>query len=289
MKRILSPILAAALVGGLAGALSVAATAPASAASERFARVGDWIVFAVFRNGDFRACRARLHSRTAGDLIFSHDGRIWRVGVPGTGSSTKIAGDLFVDDLAQFADFAGSPNGKRAGTRVGDAFIDEVRAGRVFGVSLGGRERRWSLNGSAAALSAAEDCVARYGGPVERPKLKRFEMPNARGARSEPRAARPMANNAARPGPGCPDFGAMASPSSDVGRQVRFTNRADQAVNIYWLDAGGTPVEFAALMPGETTALDSFSGHHWIARDFQGRCHGGVMTVGNGGNRFTIR
>ncbi|MBB4305243.1 putative membrane protein [Rhodobium orientis] len=289
MTRVFSAALAGVLTAGLAGAMSFGAAGPASAASERFARLGDWVVFAVFRDGEFRACRARLRSRTAGALIFSYNGRIWRVGVPGTGSRTKVAGDLFVDDFSQFADFAGSRDGKRAATRVDDAFIDEVRAGRVFGVRLGGRERRWSLNGSAAALSAAEDCVAQNGGPARRPKLKRFEMPNARTAAPEPRAEPPVMRNAARSGAGCPAPGAMPSPSSDVRRQVRFTNRADQAVNIYWLDSGGTPVEFAALMPGETTTLDSFSGHRWIARDFQGRCHGGVMTVDDGGNRFTIR
>ena len=289
MKHIFSAILAGGLIVGVAGAISFGLAEPAAAASERFARLGDWVVFAVIREGEFRACRARLRSRAAGGaLIFTYNGRIWRVGVPGTGNPGKVEGDLFVDDFSQFADFA-SPNGKRAVTRVDDAFIDEVRAGRIFGARLGGQERRWSLNGSAAALSAAEDCVAQHGGPVQRRKLKRFEMPNARTAEPEPQAEPSAMRDAAPSGGGCPDFGAMASPSSDARQQVRFTNRADQAINIYWLDTDGTPVEFAALMPGETTTLESFSGHNWIARDFQGRCHGGVMTVGEGDNRFTVR
>jgi hypothetical protein len=42
-------------------------------------------------------------------------------------------------------------------------------------------------------------------------------------------------------------------------------------------------------LPGERIKFVSNAGHYWLARDFQGTCHGGTIEVGFGDTFYEIR
>ncbi|MBB4303630.1 hypothetical protein GGD81_002677 [Rhodobium orientis] len=148
---------AAAISVGLSGVFAGVAVA----ATDRYAKVEGWTIVAVSRDGGFRSCRAALRGR-GGRLGLTYTGRAWIVSVPGDGRIGKFDGNLTVDDMSDAFRFR-SGNGKRASARVRPHVIDGIRAGRRLSATLNAGEMAWSLGGSAAALSAVEECFARKG------------------------------------------------------------------------------------------------------------------------------
>ena len=172
ISRAQAALAAAAISVGLSSVIA----SPAGAETDRYARIEGWTVVAVSRDGEFRSCRASLKGRS-GILRIVHNGRAWLVSVPGDGRTGKFDGNLSVSNPNDLADLTDaftykSNNGKRATTRVRPHVIDAIRAGRTLSATLNAGEMAWSLDGSAAALSAVEDCVASRGksGPVAQRK-----------------------------------------------------------------------------------------------------------------------
>ncbi|MCW2309834.1 hypothetical protein [Rhodobium gokarnense] len=141
--------------------LSGAFAGTAVAETERYAKVEGWTVVAVSRDGSFRSCRAAVRGRS-GFLRIAFGGRAWTVSVPGDGRTGKFDGNLTIDDMSDAFRFR-SGNGKRAAARVRPHVIDGIRAGRSLSATLNAGRMSWPLDGSAAALSAVEECFANKG------------------------------------------------------------------------------------------------------------------------------
>lgn len=92
-----------------------------------------------------------------------------------------------------------------------------------------------------------------------------------------------------RGGAGCPPPGRYKSPPSQQSTTAVFTNRADRAVSLYWLDFDGKAKEYAGLLPGESSTQRTFVGHVWIAKSFDGACFGGLHMMNPGLNRIDLR
>ena len=92
-----------------------------------------------------------------------------------------------------------------------------------------------------------------------------------------------------RPGPGCPTPGMYKSPASKQPAKVVFTNRADRAINVYWIGFDGKAKEYAALLPGESKSIQTYVGHAWIGKAFDGACFGGLHIMKAGPNTIVLR
>lgn len=62
-------------------------------------------------------------------------------------------------------------------------------------------------------------------------------------------------------------------PSQRTGEEtsVRFVNRTDSAVELYWINAEGDRVHYGTIEPGQTHAQHTFEGHVWLAADGTGK------------------
>jgi len=107
--------------------------------------------------------------------------------------------------------------------------------------------------------------------------------------RNRPRTQYPVESDAHRMGSGCPRLGQFRSPASNARATIEFIGRADRAVTVYWIDFNGNPVDYGGLDGRKTLRFNTFVGHYWIAKDFDGRCYGGVVSVRPGANRIVIR
>lgn len=107
------------------------------------------------------------------------------------------------------------------------------------------------------------------------------------GARPQPAAAPSSFGD--RPGPGCPTPGVYKSPATSIKATVVFTNRADRAANVYWIGFDGRAKEYAGLSPGESASFQTFAGHAWIGKAFDGVCFGGLHIMKPGPNTIVLR
>jgi hypothetical protein len=55
---------------------------------------------------------------------------------------------------------------------------------------------------------------------------------------------------------------------------IRFENKLDRNIQIFWLDYGGKRQPFGMLPARGTIDMDSFTSHPWLVADEQGRCMG---------------
>ena len=78
-------------------------------------------------------------------------------------------------------------------------------------------------------------------------------------------------------------------PKSGVPATVEFVYGigSGRATLIYWLDFAGNPVDMSTF-DGATVALDSYVGHAFIVKDFDGKCYGGVFVAEQGYNTFYV-
>jgi len=128
----------------------------------------------------------------------------------------------------------------------------------------------WGLLGSAAMITKVNECYQNRGTVRS--------TSTAAPRKQAPKAAPPVVeNDALRAGVNCPRPGSVASSGNATPANVRFVNVTGVAINLYWLDFDGQPVEYAALLPGEDYSVETWSEHPWLARDFNGTCYGGVI------------
>ena len=147
------------------------------------------------------------------------------------------------------------------------------------------------LSGTSATILKIEECFAQTGRPdLQGPVFVGTAATNDIVPRDS--AGNTIENDAYRMGMGCPRVGTMRSPASDIPAQVEFRHGVADgtAVSVYWLDFNGEPVEMAGLFSlNPVVSLNTYVGHKFIAKDIQGTCHGGVITVGSGRTAYVIR
>lgn len=150
--------------------------------------------------------------------------------------------------------------------------------------------KKWTedypLDGAAAALDALFACArGESSGPQKKAAGKQGRKPVTE-------ATAPVEDDAYRFGKGCPKLGAVLS--EDSGRpakvEFRYEIEDDRATLIYWLDFDGKPVEMSMFDSGTPVVkLDSFVGHSFIVKDFDGTCYGGFYEVQVGKNIFVVQ
>lgn len=260
-----------ALVAGLAGAAQ-------SAAGQEYHPYGaarGWTVEAVTSDGSFMRCEARNPAAPFA-LVANVEGWMVTVMAP-AGLPDEVSGYIDVDRASLEATFYRMDDGSY-GAFLDDGAIDAIRSGSHLSVDLGGGLSAGSLSGSTAAMGKLQECVERGGLPPKGGAL----------GQAAPAPVAPVESDAMRLGDDCPAFGDYVSPASDVPAHVRFYNASDIAVSLYWIDFDGQIVEYAGTLPGESYEVDSYVGHYWLAKDFDGTCHGGVIEITDGLNYIDI-
>ena len=112
---------------------------------------------------------------------------------------------------------------------------------------------------------------------------------NAVMAKTSDSQATAIENDAYRMGKGCPKVGSLASPSSTKVATIKFTDNiaSERAASIYWIDFKGNLVEMGIFKNGEAS-FNSYAGHIFIVKDFDGTCYGGSYTLKAGHNEFSV-
>jgi hypothetical protein len=156
----------------------------------------------------------------------------------------------------------------------------------------------YPLDGAAAALDALFACArGEDSGPQKKADTKPVRKADAKagakqGRKTVTEATAPVEDDAYRFGKGCPKLGAVVS--DDTGRptkvEFRYEIADDRATLIYWLDFEGRPVEQAMFdSANPIVKLDSFVGHSFIVKDFDGTCYGDFFQAQAGKNIFVVQ
>jgi hypothetical protein len=152
----------------------------------------------------------------------------------------------------------------------------------------------YPLDGAADALEALFACArGEDSGPQKKADAKPGRKADGKqGRKTVTEATAPVEDDAYRFGEGCPKLGAVVS--DDTGRpakvEFRYEIADDRATLIYWLDFEGKPVEQAMFDSANAVVkLDSFVGHSFIVKDFDGTCYGDFFQVQAGKNIFVVQ
>ncbi|APH74173.1 hypothetical protein [Aquibium oceanicum] len=238
-------------------------------------------------------------------LRFAFDGNVFEFGFMGIGShsvdnsipveiwfdgsrsgSETLEGALTTDaegvEWRSFADPANEPGHE-------DGFMNASSFHAAYTTAGGDATETFSLKGSSAALRSLFDCGHKVSGST----MKAAPPPatSRMATRVTPQTA-PVEDDAYRLGRGCPKLGAVVSDDSAEPASVefRYAVGSGNATLIYWLDLGGNPVEMSTFDATDAIVrLDSFVGHSFIVKDFQGTCYGGFFEVQPGRNVFVVR
>lgn len=263
---------------------------PALAMNEEklYSSVRGWDVFASAENGAFTGCGMMRPNQTFGMVLLNSSNNIWALGFrTNLPNGARVSIDM---DLDRYSDvLQATSNGEFAGAQIQYSWVQALANGKKLWVEMENNRHMIPLRGTTAAILKVQECVGRYNavgfakGPVA-------VAPAAQpGTPPKPAIKQPVESDAARMGAGCPAYGSYRSPDAQDWGEVEFVNLTDAAVTIYWIDYNGHNVEMAGILPGEQVGFDSTGGHHWLAKDFSGTCHGGVLTLGVGKNLFNIR
>ncbi len=249
----------AALLGGML-------LAPAAQAEETYADYGmtkGWQVLAISQDGAFMRCSGASDSFPF-TLEYSAEGWVLTVDPP-AGQEDEIIGTVDVDRASFEGSFYRLAN-ERYGLFLEEGLVEAIRTGSRLVVEINGEVVDTELKGSSAAMTKIEECTENGGVP---PK-------SGNTAKAKPAAEE---SDAARMDATCPDVKAFPSVASDEAAQIEFINASDIAISIYWVDFDGKLVDYAGTLPGESVTLDSFVGHNWVGKDFNGTCHSSILTV----------
>ncbi len=260
-----------------------------------------WMVSAVTFDGQFMRCAAAYGGDSALELHYSSEG--YTVVMAGVSAPQEVPGSLDIDR----ASFEGTWFAGDSGLIwfMDDLTLTALRQGSELTANAAGQpQMSIGLDGSAAALLKLEECVGRGGeakaaaaSPAPVPKPAKPAEP---AERKIPAAVvqwpanvppQPVENETQYLGANCPAWGEFASGASTTAARASFTNNSDGAVSIYWIGFDGTLTEYAGLLPGETFDVDTYVGHVWVAKDFEGTCLGkGALFPRKGKpNRFNLK
>lgn len=237
-----------------------------------------WVVFAITDGPNFRSCAA-VHPDTELALDESPQGYAltWPLGAePGDSFYTLMT----IDGRRSEGTFYGAADGLHRFDLTPQE-LSAIRQGNHMTLNVLGEVSDWSLYGAAAAITKLDECYDRAGGHAAPPPPPPPPPP--------PVAPPGVDSDAAKMGAGCPQPLALRSAQSRDAAAVEFVNRSDRALNLYWLDFNGNAVEYAGLLPGESTRMTSYIGHFWVMKDFDFTCHGGALVVSQPNQRFEVR
>ena len=257
--------------------LTPIANAPGATEKPYGATVG-WEVLSVQKKGRFAFCVAEKALEDGQTIRLGIAAGQWQLAVPYSAGAGDYEGNLEVDGDSRYA--GGEADGDWTFVWLTLEDLDRVRNGNEAVVDIGRQSFDFQLKGTAAATTKIEECNSRQG------KVK--AAPVIRAAPKDPGIN--MESDAVRLGKSCPRLGSVVSPASSRPIKINFVNRitSGMAATIYWLDFRGVPVDYAILEAG-TTTLETYVGHAWIVKDFNGDCYGGVMVARPGRNTFAVR
>ena len=269
---------------GLAVALS-GQSVSAQTFEEHYASVRGWDVVSLHDQGQFVGCGMSRPDDGGFDFALYYGFGDWEILVP---TSARAQSDVTIDmDLDRMSEVViGKSDGMIASALVAASWVNAIANGRTLTVYLEGWTHEIPLTGTTAAILKVEECV---GGGGQQPRTSARASTSSSTSSRPSIVQQPVESDAARMGVNCPAYGAFRSPDSQDWGDVEFVNYVDHAVTIYWIDLNGHNVEMASLLPGQNIKISSNAGHHFIIKDFDATCFGGVWTLGLGENYIEIR
>lgn len=259
--------------------LALPALSVAQAQEKDYAMVKGWRVFsgpAAIAGGDM--CYASKDNGQVELRLATEGTGEWMVGVPyyEDGEVQGQWGFGGRDDYRETATFSASNGWAYMVIPAPDALKDSD----VVTIELDRGAQEFDLSGSAAAMTKVEECVANGGKPPRKKKSAPVVVEESQ-----------VDDDALRTGEGCPKLGAVVSEDTGQKAKVVFNYKiaSGRATLIYWLDFKGKPVEMSTF-DGEMNVvrLNSFVGHSFIIKDFDGTCYGGFFEVQPGKNVFDV-
>jgi hypothetical protein len=273
------------------GALGLAVAAPAAAQDFKPVIAGGWAVAAEKVNGKFTRCTADSTGNGNQGLRFSFMANLDRyLSLPGSGAPVGSRDQLSVQ-LKPSGKVLQLPMVQRGGNRLwtakplsNDEFEGFYNA-KQMDAKLASQNaiRTFRLGDVGTMGDAIDGCLSTFVGGGAAPP------PPPPPAPSRQQTQYPVESDAHRMGAGCPQLGQYKSPPSTARTTIEFTGQVDHAVTVYWIDFKGNPVDYGGLVGNNKLKFDTFLGHYWIAKDFDGRCYGGVMQARAGANRIVVR
>jgi len=263
------------------------------AQEKQLSQLGAWSIIARYENGRLHRCIAQQTSKS-GMLRFAQfpDGK-WNFSVPCAGQNINDGVEVLLGKTGSVIPVRTDLQACRSFTNPAPAFmLDEYRRGGTLTVVLGQTRLSWNLANAAQALNEAANCARQSPARSAATTAPAAVFPPPAVTRP-PAAARPAPaaqpqSFAQRMGPGCPRLGQYKSPASTIKASVEFRNTSDRAVTVYWIDFKGNLIEYAPLADKKPVRFNTYVGHVWIGKNFDGKCYG-VYVVKPGANRFVIR
>ncbi len=74
----------------------------------------------------------------------------------------------------------------------------------------------------------------------------------------------------------------VSGPAMNDDTEIRFENKTDQEVTVFWVDSGGQRVKYETLKPGETHPQHTFVGHSWEVIGADDQFYGSIVADGGG-------
>jgi hypothetical protein len=267
--------------------LAAPAFTPAHAQEIDYATVKGWRIFsgpAAVAGGDM--CYASKDNGSVELRIATEGTGEWLIGMP-------YYEDGEVQGQFGFGDTGGYLEQATFSASNGWAYMvlpapEALKDSDTINLELDRGTQSFDLSGSAAAMTKVEECVANGG---KAPRNKKAMMPEIDEEEVATKSA-PVEDDAYRFGAGCPKMGAVVS--ENTGRKAkavfRYKIASGRAAMIYWLDFDGKPVEMSTFDETENVVrLNTFIGHSFIVKDFDGTCYGGFFEVQPGKNVFVVR
>lgn len=264
----------------LAACAVTSLTFAATAFAQDMAHYGDargWSVVSFSNGGAFVGCGMHRPTQNGGFGLVNENGN-WLLTFPASLPNGAVMEMYLEVDRASFPLNATVYDGEAQAYLTPQA-ADAIARGRHMETNYHGLVQTYSLKGTTAGKLKVEECIARRGNVY---------AVTAPAPSPSPAAPQVVENDAYRLGAGCPAPGSFRSPDAQDWGDITFVNRSSQAVTLYWLDLSGQPVEITGLLPGESNLINSTAGHYFIAKDFQGSCHGGVIEVPYGQTVYDI-
>lgn len=265
----------------LTAALTTLALTATGALAQEYADYGTtkgWAVLSVSDGGSFLRCEA-MKDRVIYMITYSSEG--WMVTIDSLpGAPSEVAG--FIDiDRASFETVFYALDDGRYGAFLDPGAAQALKQGSYIRLDAGGQITEGPLDGSAAAMGKLTECVENGG------------MPPTKTGAADPgkkpgKKPQPVESDAARMDATCPDPRDYASVPSDEPATIEFVNLSEVAVNIYWIDFDGVLQDYAGTLPGEAVVLDTYVGHSWIGKDFNGTCHSDAVYAAPGATRVEM-
>lgn len=251
----------------------------AKADEVEYGNVKGWRVFSSVGDFGLEYCAIARDNGNV-ELRIATNGEGWQLAMPYYDSGNGLEGAWGFDGFEDTAPFYTDGDGW-AYMDVSTSMLGSLHSQSNLSLELDRGPQHFSLSGSSAAMNKAIECVQRGG--------------IAGTASSAPPSQKPQVTNTANVAQGartCPRMGSVASYEGGAPVTVEFDYQiaSGRATLIYWLDTAGNPVDMATFDPSNPyVQLDSYVGHTFIVKDFDGNCYGDFYEAGVANNYFSVR